>query len=164
MDSVQLGLIAEFDERAQAEFRKLDDALNAHGLIGRQTRNIPYHITLGLYPESMEQQLIDRVDEYCGKLPAFTVTFQHIGLFGLDVLFLGPDPSHELLDLHAKFELIPDECWSPHATLFIDERELVQRAIPIIADHVVRIEAKIERVGLYRFPPSHRLRMCPLRG
>lgn len=162
MDGVQLGLIAELDERAEAEFQRLDDALQAQGLTGRQTRNVPYHITLGLYPEAMEDKLIELVDQNCGKLRSFPVTFQHIGLFGLDVLFLGPDPSHELLDLHKQFELVPDDCWSPHSTLYIDDRDKVLQAIPIIAERFSRIEATVERVGLYRFPPSHLLRMCPL--
>ena len=47
MEDKFLYLLAQFDEETQVTFNGYNDILQQNGFVGKQTKNIPYHITLG---------------------------------------------------------------------------------------------------------------------
>jgi hypothetical protein len=93
------------------------------------------------------------------------VILSHIGLFGLEVLFIVPDMNFELLTFKQKF--FP-HCgngaynWTAHATLLIDEPEKISKALPILAKNFKPFIARIESIGLYEFFPMRFIKECSL--
>ena len=149
-----LGLILELDRETEARMKSIELALRELGIRGEQTADVPHHITLGMYPLSRERELTERIERAREKLKGFPITFQHIGLFGLRVLFFAPDASRELLDLHALLALEPDPRWCPHATLLMDRPENILKALPVMAERFERLDARAARLYLSEFPPE----------
>jgi len=151
-----LYLLAQFDKKTQEILTGYYDILQENGFIGKQTKNIPYHFTLGKKDTDYEKQLIDDLDIICQNTACIEIHLSHIGLFGLDVLFIAPDMNFELLKLQQK--LFP-HCgsgaynWTAHATLLIDEPENILKALPIVAKNFKPFIARIESIGLYEFFP-----------
>jgi len=153
--------LAEFDGETQRRMAGYYNALREHGLTGQQTKGIPYHFTLGDL-QGNEAALIARLEEICAETPVISFRIDHVGLFGLRVLFLEPCVTTELLGLQGAFfdEKMP---WTPHATVLLDENpEAILRAIPLLAEQFEPFEARVESVALYEFFPARRIRRCQL--
>jgi len=166
MHDKALYLLAQFDNETQNILAGYYDILRQNGFEGNQTKNIPYHFTLGRHGSDCEKQLISKLMEVCSETACIDINLGHIGLFGLKVLFIGPNMNFELLKLHHSF--FPNEgngchAWSAHATLLMDEPETILKALPIIADNFKPIKARIESVGLYEFFPARLVQECRLR-
>ncbi len=131
---------------------EIQHALLRSGIVGRQTPDIPYHITLGAFLVARRQEVYNILEQVSRDLSAFTVDFNHIGLFGLKVLFLAPDVNRELLELQRYFD--DGHPWTAHATLLVDEPDMVLKALPIVADHFKSLQARIESIGLYEVLPT----------
>ena len=152
-----LCIIATFDKETQNILAGYYDILVQNGFTGNQTKNIPYHFTLGSYGVDCEKQLIDELDKICGETNRFEINLGYIGLFGLKVLFVAPNMNSELLKLQQSF--FPDcgngyHPWAAHATLLLDEPEIIMKALPIVAEHFKPFKARIESVALYEFFPA----------
>jgi 2'-5' RNA ligase len=175
MPDKQLYLLAEFDSDSQAEFTRISETLFLSGFSGQQTKGIPYHFTLGNADVEFKPELISNVARLGAITPRVDVYFDHIGLFGLDVLFLAPNATNSMLDFRQAF--FPDETtldsksadqkialapWSPHATLLIDEPARVAAAIPIVAENFCPFPARITQVSLYEFFPPRLYLRVPL--
>jgi len=166
MEDKYLYLLAQFDKKTQEILAGYYDILRQKGFIGNQTENIPYHITLGKKDIDCEKQLIEDLDKICASTACIDIHLSHIGLFGLNVLFIAPDMNFELLTLQQKF--FPN-CgsgaynWTAHATLLIDEPEKILKAIPIVAENFKPFIARIESIGLYEFFPTRFIKEWPLR-
>ena len=152
MPSDLLYAVARLDRDTSRKMSEIQHALLSSGIVGRQTPDIPYHITLGAFPVARRQEACDILEQVCRTLSAFTVDFNHIGLFGLQVLFLAPDVNRELLDLQRYFD--DGHPWTAHATLLVDEPSMVLKALPIVADHFKSLQARIESIGLYEVLPT----------
>ena len=156
MTDKSLYLIAQFDKITQEILAGYYDALQLNGFIGNQTKNIPYHFTLGRKDIDCEKQLAYDLNRICENTDCIDIHLSHIGLFGLNVLFISPDMNFELLTLQQKF--FPN-CgngaykWTAHATLLIDEPEVILEAIPIVTKNFKPFKARIESIGLYEFFP-----------
>lgn len=157
MNDKHLYLLAQFDQDTQRILSGYYDILLQNGFIGSQTKGIPYHFTLGKKDIECEMQLIDDLEKVCSNTACIDIHLSHIGLFGLNVLFIAPDMNFELLSLQQKF--FP-QCgkgaynWTAHATLLIDEPEKIKKALPILAENFRPFIARIESIGLYEFFPT----------
>ncbi|MDR0839329.1 MAG: 2'-5' RNA ligase family protein [Oscillospiraceae bacterium] len=149
-DNKHLYLLAQFDSATQAAFESGYAALKSHGFDGRQTKNIPYHFTLGSFDTGLEAKLTADLERVCGETAPVEFLFDHIGLFGLEVLFAAPRVTRELLDLYAKFS----GNQTPHATVLIDDPDVILRALPVFSQAFKPVPARIESVALYEFFPT----------
>lgn len=157
MSDKNLYLLAKFDDETQNKLTGYYDILTKHGFIGNQTKNIPYHFTLGSCGVDCETELLIKLNEICLKTKCFDINFAYIGLFGLNVLFIAPNMNFELQELQNNFF---SDCghgyhsWSAHATLLIDEPQTILKALPIIANNFKPFKARIESLALYEFFPA----------
>lgn len=168
MEDKHLYVVAQFDAETDKRLNDLYQTLVAQGLIGTQTQGIPYHITLGTFEVEDEVGAILRAHEAARAMDAFTIRLASIGLFGLNVLFIAPAVKQALLDL--RHAVVPgggtaDEFpWVAHTTLLMDEPEIIQRAIPVVAKHFTPFRATVESIGIYEFSPERRIGVYPLKN
>ena len=165
MQDKALYLSAQFDKETQSILSGYYDALHQTGFVGKQTKNIPYHFTLGSQSVDYEEQLTDTLDKVCSNTRCIDINLSHIGLFGLNVLFIAPCMNFELLNLQQSFFRgcgTGSHNWVAHATLLIDEPETILKALPIVAANFKPFEARIESVGLYEFFPARLIKTCTL--
>jgi 2'-5' RNA ligase len=166
MADKELYLLAQFDEETEKTLEGYYKVLQEHGFVGKQTKNIPYHFTLGSCSTDCEEQLIHKMDELCSNTDCIDIRLDHIGLFGLNVLFIEPNINFELLNLQKSFF---NNCcsgyhhWTAHATLLIDEPEIILKALPIVVDNCKALKAQIKSVGLYEFFPTRFIKECNLK-
>ena len=160
MQEKSLVLITQFDEETQNILVGYYDILRQNGFTGSQTKDIPYHFTLGshVYSIDCEKQLVDDLERICAETTRIDINLGYIGLFGLKVLFIAPNMNFELLKLQQSF--FPDcgngyHPWAAHATLLLDEPEMILKALPIVVENFKPFKAKIESVALYEFFPGH---------
>jgi len=161
-----LYLMAKFDEETQNTLTSYYNVLYRNGYVGSQTKNIPYHITLGSHSIDTENQTIDKLEKICSATTSFEINLAHIGLFGLDVLFISPAMNFELLKLQQSF--FPDygsgyHTWIAHTTMLIDEPNNTIKALAILTDEFKPFRARIECVELYEFFPTRYIKSCRLK-
>lgn len=84
------------------------------------------------------------------------IKLNNIGLFRLNVLFIGPNVNYELLNLQKQFQsdFADGLEWTAHTTMLIDEPKIIQEAIPYIAENFTGFVGKIKYISLYEFWPS----------
>lgn len=167
MDEKMLYLVAQFDAATSATLGDYYRALQEQGFTGRQTRDIPYHLTLGSHDVGREAWLCAEMKRVCRETEAIDIRLDHLGLFGLGVLFVAPNVNHELLDLQGRFfeqGTHGDHRWCAHATILIDEPDVILRALPILAQRFEPGHARIESVALYECFPVRLIKECPLQG
>jgi 2'-5' RNA ligase len=158
VEEKRIYLLAQFDEAAQQRLAGIYDELVRAGFLGKQTPGVPYHFTLGSFEVGSEREVLERAREVCRRTSAFDISFSHIGLFGLKVLFAAPAMNGELLGLHDA--LAPDEPaigvhnWVAHATLLIDEPDVLEAAIPIVSGCFSPFSTRVESIGVYEFFPA----------
>ena len=138
-----------FDPVAERRMRTLWTALDEAGVtnLGTHThrRHRP-HISLAVADELDPLRVADAVAGLTMP-PPLTLSFQYVGQFPGGVLWLGPAPTTELLDLHARVlrrldraeieisELYRPGTWVPHCTLSMTaRRDSVARAVPVCCD------------------------------
>ncbi|MCL1866857.1 MAG: 2'-5' RNA ligase, partial [Oscillospiraceae bacterium] len=165
MEEKLLYLMAKFDENTQNIFAEYYDILCRNGFVGSQTKNIPYHFTLGSRNVDCESQTIKDIEKICVDTKSFEINLGYIGLFGLKVLFISPNMNFELLKLQQSF--FPDcgngsHPWAAHATLLIDEPEIILKALPLVAENFRPFKARIESIELYEFFPMRFIKSCNL--
>lgn len=127
-------------------------AIQEDGMVGSQTKDMPYHITLGSISVDQEDKLVKLLEHIASKNKAFEMNLSHIGLFGMKVLFLGPDVNEPLLELHSEVGRGLGEGeghWSAHVTLLIDEAAIIQRAIPIVTNKFKVHSGSITALDVY---------------
>jgi len=167
MHDKALCFLAQFDEETQNTLVGYYDIFKQNGLIGKQTKDIPYHFTLGSRSIDYEKQMIEELDSVCSEIACIDINLSYIGLFGLNVLFYAPNMNFELLTLQNKFF---NDCgngyhqWAAHVTLLMDEPEAIQKSLPIAFENFGKIKARIESVGLYEFSPARFIKECKLKN
>lgn len=156
-----LTLMADLDDDSQAIMAGWYEALTKAGFDGQQTHGLPFHISLATYPLEREAEAISlarKLGEHWHEIPFY---ISHIGVFpGGRVLFGAPDMSPELLALHDASEEIAstqEYVWTPHATIMIDEPDIVARALPVLAGSFVPFYGKIVRLLLCAFWPTREI-------
>jgi 2'-5' RNA ligase len=139
----------------EQKLREIQQILSINGFNGTQTPDLPYHITLGNFNVSEEENLKVKINKSAEQFKSFEISLSSIGLFGLDVLFLAPSVNHDLLNLQQYFsDKGNDNNWTAHTTLLIDKHDTIIKALPYIAKDYKNIKAKIESISLYEFWPT----------
>jgi 2'-5' RNA ligase len=165
MDTEALYLMAELDASANAVCKDYYKILTDHGLIGTQSQSIPYHITLGSYETTQEARVAAELVKACQSARRFEIRMDHIGVFGLNVLYIEPNTNFELLDLRKMFfedSGIGAHLWTAHTTMLMDEPDTILRALPVLAKAFTPFTAHIERLSLYAFFPSRLIQIGEL--
>lgn len=151
-----LCILGVLDEESQDVVANINKELYTQGFVGKQTKGIPQHITLGYYSLTDTEETISLMNDACNIFDDIALKFNFIGLFGLNVLFFGPAISKELLNLYTylnKNNEADIKGWTPHSTLLIDAPDNVMKALPIINDHFEAFSGSICRLCLYEFFP-----------
>lgn len=164
MKNKYLCVMALFDEETNFKFRTIQEQLEGDGF---NTSSVPPHITLGAYVGLEEKDLLNWVDEFCNATEKFEVNFNHLGLFSLNVLFLAPRVSNELINFHKNFHEKYDDCcgqvgynytfksnnWTPHSSILVDEPEIILKALPVVNNNFKPFHGKIVALTLCEFSP-----------
>lgn len=159
----QLFIMAGFDPKTERRLKDLEAMLERLGRPGQQTKNVPHHVSLGMYPPAMEEQVREMVARAARETGPFPVAFQHLGIFGGGrVLFAAPCVNRDLLNLKERFG--PGDGWTAHATLLIDEPEYILSAVGPAVGTFEEFEGYIERILLYEFFPARSILDLPLEG
>jgi 2'-5' RNA ligase len=152
----KLYLLAELDDTSQLEIKEIEKTIIENGFIGKQTKDIPYHITLCSFPIEMEKFLKDLLENSSKKFKKININFSSLGLFGLKVLFMNPNMNNELIEMYNylkenSFE--KDYDLSAHTTLIIDEPENIIKILPKIVEKYKGLNGEIKYISLYEFFP-----------
>ncbi|MFL0270136.1 2'-5' RNA ligase family protein [Candidatus Clostridium radicumherbarum] len=151
-----LCVMAQYDMETEQKLKEIQNLLADNGFIGKQTPNLPSHVTLGSFDISQEALIKEKVKMVSEQFHKFDIRLSNIGLFGLDVLFIAPSANHELLDLQQYFnnDFADGLEWTAHTTMLIDDHETIQRAIPYVANNFKSFNGRIESICLYEFWPT----------
>lgn len=151
-----LCVLAGYDEKTENYFSGIQQKLYASGFEGRQTRDLPQHITLGTFPVAIENEISERIRRIANNTKPFEITFNHIGVFqGSQVLFIAPDTNIELLTLKEQFG--DSYGWTAHTTMLIDDADQIIRALPVVLDNFSSCAGKITSLHLYEFFPTRHI-------
>lgn len=162
-----LTLMADFDQDSQERMSGWYDTLRDAGFTGIQTPGLPYHISLATFPLEQEDKAIATIRRAAAEFAPVPVHISHIGMFaGGKVLFGGPEKSTELAALReaCKPDAQEKHPWAPHATILIDEPDIVYAAIPILMKSFVPFVGKITRLHLCAFWPTREIAAAELTG
>ena len=153
-----LTVFAVFDNQTQLKLKALQEIIieNAKSK-GTQSRDIPFHITLGSFPTSQEKELTERIERVCSLTKCFDIDLTHVNFFGSRVVFIEPSVNESLIKLHNEFDnnYANGFDWHAHATLFIDERqEVVDKIKPIAIQCFKPMKSRIVGVQMGEFFPT----------
>ena len=165
MPDKSLYIFAGYDEMTDAHLTSIQNKLFACGFTGKQTRNIPQHITMGSLPSTAEneQKLAALLHALSENTAAFEVTFNHVGIFGgMRVLFLAPDVNADLLNLKEQIESSYN--WTPHSTTLIDDPEIIYKALPIVMNNFSAFSGRVTTLHLYEFFPTRHILSVALKA
>jgi len=151
-----LCVLAQYDNGTERKLNKIQKSLVRAGFVGRQTANLPNHITLGTFELDKEHELVKRIKQVAGNTHKIQTSFNNIGLFGMEVLFIAPSVTHELLDLQKEFnnQFAYGKSWAAHTTMLIDNPDVIQKALPVVSDNFTPFSGYIESISLYEFWPT----------
>lgn len=149
--------MAVYDGPTQERIEEIRARLVEAGFVGRQTKDLPHHITLGIFQPSEREEASAAMETALRQTRAFSVTFNHMGIFGgSQVLFLAPDTNRELLTLKEHFG--SSRGWTPHTTLLIHEPQEVYKALPLALEGFKAFEGRVNGLLWYQFCPRQLLR------
>lgn len=151
-----LCVLAQYDEETELKLKGIQKVLSDNGFVGRQTPDLPNHITLGSFEITEEGILKEKVKTAARSFKSFDIRLNNIGLFGLDVLFIAPSVNHELLNLQEYFDnnYADGLDWTAHTTMLIDDHEIIHKALPYVAENFKSFTGRIESISLYEFWPT----------
>ena len=167
MKKRKLYLLAVFDSNTQEILSGHYDVLYKKGYIGTQTKDVPYHFTLGSFDYSEEEDNLKKMEIIANNTKSFDIRLDHIGMFGMNTIFIEPNMNFELLELETKFfdcNGRGSHLWTAHSTILMDEPHNIVTALPIIAEEFKPINAKIDKIGLYEFDPTRLIKEYTLVG
>ena len=161
----KLYLLAELDNDLQMELKELEKIIIENGFIGKQTKDIPYHITLASYSIDNENYLDNLLENIKDKFSVINISFSSLGLFGLNVLFMNPIVNMDLIKIYnyvkeKSFEKEND--LAAHTTLLIDEPENIIKILPKVVEKFKRFSGEIKYISLYEFFPKRLIKRIEL--
>jgi 2'-5' RNA ligase len=156
MKSKFLCVMAQYDNKTELKLKEIQKVLSDNGFVGKQTPDLSNHITLGSFDISQEELIKEQVRMVSKQFHSFEIKLNHIGLFGLDVLFIAPSVNHELLNLQQYFNnnYADGLGWAAHTTMLIDDHKTILKALPYVAENFKSFTGKIESISLYEFWPT----------
>lgn len=151
-DKVVYALLG-FDQDTNDKLDKISLKLKESGFIGRQTKDLPHHITLSGVKIEDQDRFMDSIKKISENTEAFDIYFSHIGLFSKgNVLFIGNDLSKELIDLRNQIGKTDSFC--PHATILIDDYKVIEQALPHVVETFNQFNGTVTSIYLYEFFPA----------
>ena len=162
----KLYIIAELDDDTQKMIKNYEKIIQENGFVGKQTKDIPYHITLGCYALSFENYLKILLDNIEKSFSEINIKFSGFGLFGLNVLFLNPCMNMGIIELYnfvKENNPYADNDVVAHTTLFIDEPENILKILPKFVEKSNKINGKIKYISLYEFFPKRFIKKIELK-
>ena len=152
-----LTLMADLDDESQARMAGWYARLKEAGFTGTQTGNLPYHFSMSTFPVEKEEEAVLLARKIAVEFSAFNDHISHIGIFpGGKVLFGAPERNRELDALHDACK-DPNVPWTPHATILIDEPQVISSALPILVNSFEPFVAKVTRLHLCAFWPTREI-------
>lgn len=162
-----LTLMADLDNQSQLIMRGWYDKLKKSGFAGIQTPGLPFHISLATFSLDKEQDVISEMQKLSREFTTIPINISHIGVFaGGKVLFGAPDMSTpELLKLRKSISVKTKEefGWTPHATILIDEPELICKAVPVLLESFYPFMGEITRLHFCAFWPTREIASIELK-
>lgn len=155
-----LTLMADLDEKIQGTMSEWYGELQKAGYTGKQTQDVPYHISLATFSPDKEDEVKDMMKKVAEEFSPVPVTLSHIGIFpGGQVLFAAPDrnPKMDLLQETCTMGVEQPYPFTPHATILIDEPEIVHAALPVFVESFRPLSGKITRLHLCAFWPTREI-------
>lgn len=151
-----LTVFAVYDDDTQAILKEYQDSVINATYSGTQTMNIPFHVTLGSFPVEHEKELIDRIKLACNENFEFDINLSRVGHFNNKVLFIEPEYTEQLMNLHALFDNnypygFP---YHAHTTIFCGEEQQVIKAKAILTELFESRQAKIVGIQMGEFFPT----------
>lgn len=164
MKETFLCVMAQYDSETEMKLADLQRKMADAGYIGRQSKHLKHHITLGIFDISQEARIMDRIDEITRDFTPFEIRLGSLGLFRTDVLFISPVANPALHRMHDALHQGIDEDvnWVPHSTMFIEETSQVLQAVEFLARNFQPFSAKVESIGFYQFQPTRFILEKPL--
>ena len=162
----KLYILAELDDDTQKIIKNYEEIIKDNGFVGKQTKDIPYHITLGCYSIEYENNLKVLLENIENNFSEIYISYSGFGLFNLDVLFLIPSMNIKLIELYnyvKENSLNKDNDFSPHTTLFMDEPENILKILPKFVEKSNKINGRIKYIGLYEFFPKNLIKKIKLK-
>lgn len=155
-----LTLMADLDFENQVRMSGWYDALKMAGFGGQQTPGLPYHISMATFSVDKEAEAIEITKKAAEEFSSFSLDFSHIGIFpGGKVLFCAPERNAQIDALHEACdrESIHPFPWTPHATMLIDEPDVICAALPVFLKSFSPFSARIARLHLCAFWPTREI-------
>lgn len=151
-----LTVFAVYDDDTQIILKEYQDSVINATYSGTQTMNIPFHVTLGSFPVEHEKELIDRIKLVCNENFEFDINLSRVGHFNNKVLFIEPEYTEQLMNLHALFDNnypygFP---YHAHTTIFCGEEQQVIKAKAILTELFESRQAKIVGIQMGEFFPT----------
>lgn len=162
-----LVLMADWDDETQKELSEIYSELTKEGFKGKQTPDVPYHISMSSYPLEKEAEAVELMKKIAREHAPVEVDLSHIGLFaGGNILFAAPDKNAGLEKLHNACDLgAPQEfSWTPHTTILIDDAEVIQNALPTVIRTFKSRIGTITKLHLCAFWPTREILTVELKG
>ncbi len=162
-----LALMADLDENTQKVMSGWYMTLQDAGFKGVQTPDLPYHITMAILPLDMEKEAVERMRKAASEFTEFPVHLSHLGMFeGGSVLFAAPERDAALNALHEalEFDVPQPHPWTPHATILIDEPQVIQSALPLVVKSFFALTGKVTRLHLCEFQPKREIAAFDLKN
>lgn len=156
-----LTLMADLDGETQEIMSGWYEELQKEGFDGEQTHGIPFHISLGSFALDKEAAVVEEMKKLANDFSPIPVHLSHIGMFaGGRILMCAPDMNPGgLLKLHDAIKTENIDCfpWTPHATIIIDDAEIIQKALPTVVRLFRPRLAKVTRLHLCAFWPTREI-------
>ncbi len=162
-----LTLMADFSEADQQRMARWYDALQQAGFRGAQTAGLPHHVSIATFPLEQEAEAVALTRHIAASFAPVEVDIRRVGVFpGGRVLFAEPDRTPELTALHlaAGGKDLNGYPWSPHATMLIDEPEMISAALTVLTAAFTPFRARIDRLHLCAFWPTREILRVNLTG
>ncbi len=153
-------LMADLDDKSQELLSSCYDVLSQNGFNGKQTKGLPYHISIATFSIDKEKDAIKLMNKICDEISSFSIDISNIKTFESgNVLYASPDLSQELLDLRNKItiETKEDYSWVPHITLLIDDSKTIEKSLTIVQKSFKPFKAKITKLHLCAFWPTREI-------
>lgn len=162
MEKKILCLMAGYESQLEEKIQSYRDVLLLNHLVGRQTPDLPHHITLGSFDLNDEFELIGKMEKASNLKHKFPITLSHLGIFPhTNVLFIGVDENEQLIELQRHF--IQMESWTPHTTMLIDDPTKLMEAIELLMPFFKPLKGDVSSLHLYEFFPKKHIKTVYLK-
>ncbi|MBQ3494235.1 MAG: 2'-5' RNA ligase [Clostridia bacterium] len=161
-----LTVFAVLDNKTQQYLKSLQNQILKLGHKGTQTMDIPFHISLGSFPVSDQNFLVDKVKKITTQIPKFEIKLNSVNHFSNKVLFIEPETNPDLLKLHNNFDnnYADGFPWHAHITIFCGPEENVCIAKEKLLETFKPCVGEITSVQIGEFFPTKLIKNCDLKN